>query len=187
MAMLTRAGTSAEAVDSGELRSASDRLRRARGLLDRVAVDAWLADNELGLEQYDRLVEDEVRLERLRPTLDDALTPHLIDHLRVRGDYGRLAERARRKRELLAGEGPVAGGMAGPAPSDGQPGSTELLAWYFEQQLGSAVPDDINLHSTRLGYPHTDDFLRALAREFAYVTRRGRDGLGRERAAHDGD
>ena len=159
------------------LRRASDTLRAAHGLLDRDAVDRWLADNDLELDHYDRLIERQVDVALLRPTLEDALAPHLIDHLRVQGDYARLAARARRKREVLA---------ARAAPGAEVPGDEALVAWHFER-LGRAVPADVVRHAERLGYARRDDFLRALAREFTYVEASRCEEIDASRDGRDGD
>ncbi len=178
LAMLSGPAARESPVDGDALRRGSDALRRTHRLLDRESVDRWLADNELALEDYDRLVENEVTAARLRPTLEQALAPHLVDHLRLRGDYVRLAARARRKRELLA---------ACPVHVEAPPAEA-LVAWHFER-LGNAVPEDVAGHAERLGYAHGDAFLQALAREFAYVeaSRRAEGDQSRPRcgAGHD--
>jgi len=182
MSMLAGAGTQDATIDSAALRTTSDRLRQSKGLFGRSEIDAWLGANDLSLEDYDRLIEDEVRIERLKPALESALAPYIMDHLRIRGDYARLADRARRKMGLLARED-----LAGHASTTASPSRAELIAWYFEQRLGGAIPEDIGAYSARLGYSGVDDFFRTLALEHAFVTRAEQGDADRAMDVDDAD
>lgn len=182
MSMLAGAGTQDATIDSAALRSASDRLRQSKGLFGRSEIDAWLGANDLSLEDYDRLIEDEVHIERLKPELQSALAPYIMDHLRIRGDYARLADRARRKRGLLARED-----LADDASTTASPSRTELIAWYFKQRFGGAIPEDIDAYSAHLGYFGVDDFFRTLALEHAFVARAEHGDADRAMDVDDAD
>jgi len=89
-----------------------------------------------------------------------------MDHLRIRANYGRLAERARRKRAFLA-----TGVLANDASTPTSATRAELVAWYFQQRLGGGIPADMDAYVTGLGFSGVEDFARALVLEFAYVNR----------------
>jgi hypothetical protein len=166
MSMLAGAAGRDAVSDSAALRSASDRLRQSQGLYDRADIDAWLAANDLSLEEYDRLIEAEAHIHRHKAELDGALVPYVMDHLRVRANYGRLADRARRKSAFLA-----TGAMTDDASTPTSETRAELVAWYFQQRLGGAIPADLDAYATRQGYSGVGDLVRALVLEFAYVNR----------------
>ena len=62
------------------------------------------------------------------------LAPHILDELRVNDCYRALAERARRKRELIA---------KSRADASTAPSIPALRLWYFERKLGRTMPDDV--------------------------------------------
>ena len=85
----------------------------------------------------------------------------LIDELRRRGDYARLAARAESKQRVLASAGLESRGEADEA------GETDaLLAWYLAHSDRTERPDDPFLALARA---HWDEFLRALVRERHYL------------------
>jgi hypothetical protein len=144
-------------------REAASRLRRRLGLFGREATARWLAANDLTAPDLARLIDDEARLARLEAGSGAQATAHLLDQLRVAGDYARYAARARAKQRVLAESG------------FGRPHVDEwtrfrLTAWYFEERLGAAIPDDIAAHAARIGFPDLDAFYRALLGEHLYVT-----------------
>jgi hypothetical protein len=159
------AGRRRQPIAAGLRRDVLGRLRARHGLFTRAALDRWLEANAIDARRLERLVEDEAQLEavgaRAAPDLRDAL----LDELRLRDDFTRLATRARTKQALLEAEGmdhPTAGDarLAPPAA---------LRAWYFEQRLGQPLPDDIDAAARELGFKDRTDFDRALRREWLYL------------------
>ena len=154
-------------------RQAADRLRRRLGLFGRGALDRWLTDNDLTPASFGRLIDEEARIEQLETLARPRAEAHLLDDLRVRGDYTRYAARARMKRRALEGR---------EAAEDQLNERTkfELTLWYFEKRLGAPVPDDVAKHAVDIGFPDTASFYRALWREWIHVTRgEGADGAPR--------
>jgi hypothetical protein len=143
-----------------QLRRQLNDLRREIGLARRAEIDRWLADNDLEAADMDRLIEDEARLTALERQLWPTIEPHLLDHLRIRDDYARIAARARAKRQAMA-DGP---------PVD-QRHRIALLTWYFEERLRQPVPDDVAAYAGSLGFAEIGPFLQMLRREYAYLAR----------------
>jgi hypothetical protein len=148
-------------VDAAAAREILARLRARHGLFTRAELDRWLADNDLELDRLEWLMREEAQL---RATLRRA-TPsdQLLDELRLRNDYVRLTDRARRKQELLGGRG-----LDQPTPEDAGVTPVQLLAWYFEGRLGQPIPDDIEVAAREFGFADRADLYRALLREWLY-------------------
>lgn len=89
---------------------------------------------------------------------------HLVDHLRALGEFGRLAARAEAKARKLAELGDQAPSLQGT-------GMTEqaLWRWYFEERLGTKVPDNREAFAASAGFSGADDMRAAVLRELFYV------------------
>ncbi len=145
------------------LRTTLTEIRARLGLFTRAELDRWMARNDLDAVSMERLVADEAGLATLRDRSSAALEPFLIDELRLSGAFERLAERARRKGDVLAA---TFAGRAG-APSGSR--ALALRLWYFEQRLRLAPPDDVEDFARRLGFADAADFDAALLRERLYL------------------
>ncbi|MBX6323672.1 MAG: hypothetical protein IRY94_17790, partial [Rhodospirillaceae bacterium] len=143
------------------LRSALSRLRESHGLYTRAALESWVARSGLDARGLHRLVEAQTLAEA---ALADAsgLDRHLLDELRLDGSYERFAERARRKREMLADADGCAGGQAGADP-------VENRLWFFERRLGRPMPDDVAAFARALGFASLADFDSSIRRERLYL------------------
>ena len=95
------------------------------------------------------------------------LDQQMLSELRLSGDYGALARRAREKAASLQAAGWGEDALDGDAPPP-----AALLPWHFEQRLGRAVPDDLAAYARELGFARLADFHRALRREWFYSGRR---------------
>jgi hypothetical protein len=156
-------------------RRAADRLRRRLGLFGRGTLDRWLAENDLTPASFGRLIDEEARIEELEALARARADAHLLDDLRVRGDYARYAARARAKRLTLAGAD------AAEEQLDERT-KFQLTLWYFEKRLGVPVPDDIAKHAVDIGFSDAASFYRALRHEWIHVTRGdGPDSIPRDR------
>jgi hypothetical protein len=147
-------------------RATSDAIRRfraGRGLFSRQDLERWLVDSDLDPRAFEQLMADEARLELLRAMSGRALDAHLVDELRLSGDYPRLAAAARRKREAL-----VQLGLEEPQPEDVGVTPLQVRLWYFEHRLKLPMPDDLAAYARELGFASTVDFDRALLREYLY-------------------
>jgi hypothetical protein len=122
-----------------------------------------MARNDLDVVSMERLIADQAGLATLRGRSSAALGRHILSELRLSGAYEQLAERARRKSDLLAA---MSAGRAG-APSGSQ--ALALRLWYFEQRLQLRLPDDVEDFARRLGFADVADFDAVLLRERLYL------------------
>src|SRR5262249_13047827 len=118
--------------DPGEeaQRAVKERLRTRLGLYRRVGLGRWGGENNLEGAAFDRLVDDEARIDAARARALQQPAERVLDQLRVNGGYAALAQRARHKAEVLGRNG-----HADPVPQDTGLSPLQLLAWYFEARL----------------------------------------------------
>ena len=159
------AGRRRQRVDRTALRQALGRLRARLGLFARADLERWLAANGMTPERLETLLENQVHLEAIGSLAEPALRGRLLDELRLRGDYARLAARGRDKQERLAAQGldQAQAEDVGVVPA-------QVLAWYFEGRLGRPLPDDIEAAARELGFEGRTDLYRALLREYLYCS-----------------
>lgn len=141
-------------------------LRAALGLSDEEAVRFWLTERAIDAGEAERLIRDEARLRQIDLLIEREVASHLMDHLRLSGEYPRLAARVRAKRRALQTAGWDNSGL-----SDIGLTEAELLTWYFVHHLGKSIPQDIAEHAERLGFRDRASFLRALVSEYCYRKR----------------
>jgi hypothetical protein len=153
------------AIDDDALAEAVADFRRFHGLADG-AFDEWLAANQLNLERFRALMADEALVRRLLIyRIGWEVRRRLPDQLRVTGEYGRLAARARHKQHLLA-----AFEMDNPSLDDAGLTLDELIAWhdeYTNQLPGQSTQGRVAL--MRFARDNPAAFSRALLREFCYL------------------
>ncbi len=89
-----------------------------------------------------------------------SLERHLLDELRLSGDYERLAARADSKRAALA---------APDAELARSPTAIEFRLWFFAERLRRPLPDDMDSLARELGFEKLADFDSALRREWIYL------------------
>jgi hypothetical protein len=139
------------------------------GLYRRNQLDAWMSQHGLDQGSYDRLMEREALLRQFIEANAAILAPYLLDELRLSGQYINLTDRANDKCEMLA--------TARHQPHE-QIHNLKVRAWYFEQCLRCAMPDDIHAFAKALGYSTAAELDRALHDEFVYTysIRRSQNG-----------
>jgi len=138
--------------------------RRTHGLEEPEAFARWLEANHLGREGFQTLMRDEACLERVRELAEGEAAELAADHLRMRGDYARLAKRAREKQRVLESRG-----MQNPAAADVGVSEEELLRRYFEERLGRPVATDLAQFWGEAGFEDEGSFRRAILREYCYT------------------
>jgi hypothetical protein len=143
-------------------RETLNRMRAALGLLTRAELESWLARNHMDVATLERLIEEVAGGEVVTGTLGPFLDQHLLDQLRLTGDYERLEKRARRKDLLDAqGRGEATRGPLGQ-------NAMALRIWYFERRMGRQLPDDIGAFVRQLGFSDLNEFDNALRREWLH-------------------
>jgi hypothetical protein len=121
-----------------ERAAAIDRALRARFGPDDQTFDGWLITQGLTHETYAGFVDRQVDLAWAHESFRDEVDRHVVDELRLRGDYTGTVARAHDKASLLSERG-----LADAATSDAGVSEGELLGWYFVERLGVPVPDDL--------------------------------------------
>jgi hypothetical protein len=152
-----------------DLQTTLTEIRAMLGLFRRADLDRWMARNDLDAAALERLAAAETKFKRLRDGAKAWLEPYILDELRMTGAYERLADRARRKADVLA---------ASFARTVGAPSGSRTLAlrlWYFEQRLRLVLPDDVEDFARRLGFADAVDFDAALLRERVYLNEQEAD------------
>jgi hypothetical protein len=150
--------------------SALDRFRTRHGLFRRADLDRWLDQNDLGAGDFERLMEDQARLDAYAAFIDHTLEGPLLAQLRLDDHYAALAERAARKHDALE-----AGGQAEAEAVDCGLAPPQLVLWYFEERLGVTAPDDLDETAQGLGLVDRSALYRLLAREYLFLSN-NRDG-----------
>ena len=153
-------------------RRATERLRGRLGLFGAGRLERWLESSGLTPIDFARLVDEEAQLEQLDALSGARAEAHLLDELRLRGEYARYAERAQAKERSL-----LAAGFYENEIDD--PTKLRVALWYFEKRLGIPVPDDIARYAVEVGFSDIESFYRALWREWVHVTGGDRPGAAR--------
>jgi hypothetical protein len=154
--------------------TAATETRTALGLFSRSQLQGWMSGNDLDEKSFDRLVEQEARLQVFALGSKRTLSRFLLDELRLSGRYQALSDRARDKADRLKEL------AASPQPRDlAAPNAVQLRIWYFEDRHGQAIPEDIEAFARSLGFDRGAQFDRALLNEWMYsnvASRRRSDG-----------
>ena len=133
-------------------------------LFTRAELEAWLQRNHLDPVALEQLIEEDVRAQAAIGPANSLPDPHLLDELRLAGAYERLAERAQRKRKLLAALPPET-----PEGALSPPDAASLRLWFFEQRLGRSLPDDMSAFMENLGFSEASQFDDAIRDEWIYI------------------
>jgi hypothetical protein len=155
-------GANVEPEDTA-VRASWNRFRETRALWLRSDLDKWLADNDMNATALDRLLKQEAVLDVISSRRQGSLTHAVLDHLRLRGHYQRLAARVRVKANVL-GNCSVARAMPeGPALA-------AALDWYFEQRLGRPMPRTAETYAQIEGWSGYCEFILAIWRDYLFET-----------------
>jgi len=147
--------------EGAAVRDVVESLCRERGFAG--AAELGRSLEELGVTEPERFLKDEAQVRWAEILYGPDVDRCLVDHLRSTGDYASLRARALDKESALAA-----------ARVDVMVASRqELLRWYFAERLGADCPADLGRYARGAGFSGEEAFLRALARERAYVHTRG--------------
>jgi hypothetical protein len=152
-----------------ETRAALSKVRDKLGLYTRADLDRWMSANDLDPVSMERMIVGQARLEALRRSFGRSIESALLHELRIKGAYGRFAERAQKKEEVDVARDRSHGGD----PPKGLLNAT-LRLWYFEKRLGSPMPDDLEDFARRMGFEGASAFDAAVYREWLYLNERSK-------------
>jgi hypothetical protein len=156
----------AQGLTPGDLliQEAAEAFCRDQGLREPNEMDRWLEAQDIDGGEFDRLLRDEARIRRIRTLAESNLERDLLDHLRVTGQYGALAERAGEKQRLLASYG-----LERPSLRDVGLAESDLWRWYFEERLGVPVPADLLTYVRSLDFRNVEAMRQAVLRELCFA------------------
>jgi hypothetical protein len=143
--------------------------RRQRGLLDDRSIWAWLGDNGLGETDFGHLLDGEARLRWFETMHAEDTGQELAAEMIAQGILPAIRARAEHKQSVLAGAG-----LAEPDLADSPLAPEALLAWYFEERLGIAEPEDLKAYLSMRGLPDEAALAREARRELLYLRLTGR-------------
>jgi hypothetical protein len=132
-----------------------DAFRRAHGFARRADLETWMAAAGTDMAGFERMMAEEATIRMAAQNNAAHLATRIADQLRLSGEYGRLAARARDKAKRLKGR-----------KSSSSP--LQFLIEQHFQRLECDVPGDIANHAVELGLPSTDEFYRLLRNEDVY-------------------
>jgi len=159
---LARSAAAAAGVDVSPWahEAALEEERRAHGVLEPDDLDAWLDERDLVRTDLPEVARRLAVLRWARDAHRDAVAGEMALAVRSDDAYTGLADRAERKRDLLAS-----------LPSDrATPGEGELVEWYFRERLDRDVPVALDAWATANGWRHVAELVRALRREWWFVS-----------------
>jgi hypothetical protein len=151
-------------LDGDRWRDAVAEFRAESGLEQGDELGRFLAANDLSADDFEWLVvADEMARRACERAEWDALGG-ILDDLRMCGEYARLLTRARGK---LNRSGPHGG--QGTAPAGASRDEQAAIRWYFADERGTAVPEDLAGYARSCGFPDERAFRRAVLDEHQYV------------------
>lgn len=136
-------------------------LQREHRLPDADALDRWMVEH--GIDDVDRFLRSEAQVRWAERAAEALAAPLVEDHLRRRGGFAALRERASDKRRRLE-----ARGLEAPTLAELGIAEAELWRWYFEERLSREVPADLSAHARAQGLPDEHALRRIVLRELAY-------------------
>ena len=146
-------------IDRERLDDAVAEFRTSRNLEQDAELTRFLADNELSAEDFERLVVADEMVHWACGQAEPDAFGHLLDDLRLRGEYAPLVTRARAKLEHDERRAAAAERQA-------------ALEWYFAQRRGTAVPDDLAGYARSCGFADEQAFQAAVRREYQHAHHR---------------
>ena len=141
--------------------------RVSNGLSRGADLARFLHANDLSADGFERLVvADEMARWACEQAEWDGIG-NLLDDLRIRGNYASVLARAKGKLDLQRlGTGQET------SPGDVAASGTAALRWYFAEERGATVPEDLAAYAQSCGFPNEQTFREAVRLEYEYVCER---------------
>lgn len=146
-------------IDGERLHDAVAEFRISRNLEQGTELTRFLADNDLSAEEFERLVVTDEMVRWACGQAEWDAFGHLLNDLRLNGEYAQLVTRARAKLD----DRPPS------APADVARSEQAAIQWYFAQRRGTAVPDDLASYAQSCGFPDEQSFRTAVRNDYRYV------------------
>jgi len=140
-----------------------EQLRRQHDLLHADDFEQWIVDQGLAGGQWRRALRAEAKIQHVRALAENDLERDMPSQLKIKGRFHGLAERAEAKHRRLE----TLGGQ--PQLHDIDLDESELWAWYFEQQMDMAIPENLQAYALALDFDGIDGLRWAVLREYRFV------------------
>jgi hypothetical protein len=155
---LDAAGAEGVDVSAWAHQVALDRERLRRGQLEPEDTTAWLEQRGLSHDDIAALAQRLAALRWTHQANHDAVSGELPLALRTDDAFTELAQRAARKRAVLAS-----------LPADGDTATDdEVVSWYFVTRLGQEVPPALEAWASAHGWSRPSDLVRTLRAEWRF-------------------
>jgi hypothetical protein len=151
------------ATDDVIYREAVTEFRRARGLHDAAATQAWLNEQQLDRFGLARQIREQTQTRVVRQIFAGELEAALLAELRSANAYPTLARRARHKRELLCRYGFDEADLTSCALSE-----RDLIDWYMGEIGATNTQQEVIALCAQLDFADAHAFLRMVMREYLY-------------------
>jgi hypothetical protein len=158
LSALARDAATAHGVDTSvwAQQGALDRERDHLGLLEPDDVVAWLEQRSLSDADLPAVARRLAVLRWAQQAHRHAVADEVALGIRFESDYAELADRAARKRQVLASQ---------PAVSLED---REVISWYFHERIGQDVPVVLDAWASAHGWRQVGDLVRALRAEWSF-------------------
>jgi hypothetical protein len=154
------------AVDQARLQATVVAFRRERGLLKVDDMESWMRENDLTPPRFQSLMEEEALVRWVHGIVQARGLGHVLDQLRLTGDYPKVVQRALDKQRWLEENG-----LSQPELENLGIDEDTLLRWYFEERLQRAIPRDLETYGRLMDFAAPQALRRALLREWSYATK----------------
>ncbi len=138
-------------------------LRQRHRLPTRTDLVQWIEDSQIGEDELEKLLTDEVNCDTLVSSDSPILTARIVKNLRLSGKYHSLLDRARAKAEVVSN--PVNSELSAEMRMPG----FALFEWYCSSVLGERAVLDIDLHLEEFGYGSREELFEILGNEYRYT------------------
>ncbi|MDX1486644.1 MAG: TfuA-like protein [Acidiferrobacterales bacterium] len=152
---LREAGRTRLRVDEAQRRQQLRKVRDSHGLFTRTQLERWMEQNGWTPGALDKALEHQQQLLAMVENLGGFDRQLLLEELRLDGRYIELKSRVEAKRNL---------DLSAYTGVDIKP--LQLLAWYFESQLGESIPDNLDDFLFESGFRDRAEFYRLLKRQY---------------------
>jgi hypothetical protein len=152
---LREAGRTGVGVDDAQTRSQLQKLRESLELYTHAQLEDWIEQNDWNPDRLQQALELDQQCKSVVDKLGGVDDQTLLNELRFDGSYAVLKARAEARCRV---DVPTFAGVGIKPP--------QLLAWYFESQLGESIPVDLDSYLTESGFRGREDFYRLLQKNY---------------------
>ena len=148
-------------VPRAEVDRALTQFRSENRLYSGAAFKAWLADNDVELEELRHRLSQDIMLNALIAEDPSAFRDALVRALKEDGDLDAMMATAKTQADRIR-----QAGFDMPTPDDLGLSNVRLLMWYFETFRGHSVPQDMDVFLHDHGFASREEFEQMMARQY---------------------